>query len=71
MLCSTLQCHNISAAELVEDVKMGLSGRLPPSRHRSPGQSNNLPPPPTNPPPEPPGYHGNGQFLHLLIDQIS
>ena len=50
---------------------MGLSGRLPPSRHRSPGQSNNLPPPPTNPPPEPPGYHGNGQFLHLLIDQIS
>ncbi|CAG7731428.1 unnamed protein product [Allacma fusca] len=49
------QCFNISATDIVEDIKMALSGRLPPQRQRH-GSQNSLPPPPVNPPPEPPSY---------------
>ncbi|XP_021962658.1 epidermal growth factor receptor kinase substrate 8-like protein 1 isoform X2 [Folsomia candida] len=49
------QCFNISAADLVEDVKLALAGRVPPSRTRHTSQ-NSLPPPPVAPPPEPPHF---------------
>ncbi|ODN06605.1 Epidermal growth factor receptor kinase substrate 8 [Orchesella cincta] len=50
------QCFNISAADLVEDVKLALQGRAPPNRQRHSSQQS-LPPPPVQPPPEPPHFH--------------
>jgi len=59
---SLLQCFNISATDLVEDVKMALSGRAPPQRQRH-GSQNSLPPAPVQPPPDPPFPNGKTKML--------